>query len=249
MFPETDAFPCPLATASYEPPMSNSPESGRDRNSDNAAASVTGGSPLRSVSLVRVVDRQVQVGVGPRPKERHAARRDRRVPVARSSSRRCVASRASRRRPSARRRRDEPSARRSSPLPLDPVVLTIAPLAQLPAGCGTGSTRPGARARARAPPRSTSAMYVVWTSPLRIVIEAGGSPPRPTEIRAERSTRRPKRELVCRPVLEIHGPSQPLAEPLARVRPKRRHRSPRSTPRRWWIPGGRKTGRLVATTR
>ena len=41
-----------------------------------------------------------------------------------------------------------------------------------------------------APPRSTSAMYVVWTSPLRIVIEAGGSPPSPRLTEQSRSTSR-----------------------------------------------------------
>ena len=56
-------------------------------------------------------------------------------------------------------------------------------------------------------PRSTSATYVVWTSPLRIVIEAGGRPLEADGDRAEKFDEAAKRELVRRPVLEIDGSS------------------------------------------
>ena len=75
--------------------------------------------------------------------------------------------------------------------PLEPVVFTTR-RSRDSSGLRNGEhTTWRTRLEPHAPPRSTSATYVVWTSPLRIVIEAGGSPPRPrlTEQRSSTSRR------------------------------------------------------------
>ena len=133
------------------------------------------------------------------------------VPVARLSSRKFLASKASRRRPPVRPRRDEPVGQRSSP------PLSTPPLLTTRRSRGGSGLRKGEHTtwRTRLEPhaskvdvRDVRRVDVAAEDRYRggrVAIEADG---------AEQVDETAKRELVCRPMLEVHGPPQPLTESL-----------------------------------